>query len=178
MVVFMTITFVWSQTATIDLSKLDGETAAQVLAAQKQAQAKLPDIPPAERVEEWVSIGEQVGKAIASTCRELSVEVNEFVKTPVGKLTMFLIVWKVIGEDLWDIVGGCLVWLIVTICLFFSVRHFHMNERVVTGSKKAGTKEVKYVSRYDFDAGNEGISGIFHAVAFCVITIICLIIVF
>lgn len=52
-----------------------------------------------ETVSEWVSIGGQLGKGLSSCAKELGVEVNNFVQTPVGKITAFVIIYKIIGRD-------------------------------------------------------------------------------
>lgn len=61
------------------------------------------------KVDEWVTIGERVGKIMGGAAREVGIAVNDFVKTPVGQLTMFLIVWKVMGGMLIHLLGGIIV---------------------------------------------------------------------
>jgi hypothetical protein len=104
--------------------------------------------------------------------------VNEFVKTPVGMITMGLITYKVVGEKLWDVIGGTLAWIVVTAIIFISFRHFHMRERVVDKSNKEN-HQIQYIPRYEFksnDARNG--SAWAHGVAFGLITFVCLLIVF
>ena len=60
-----------------------------------------------------------------------------------------MIAWKVVGDDLWSIIGGTLAWFVITLIILWSYRHFHMNERVV--KKVEGGDQVEYVSRYDFE---------------------------
>ncbi len=162
---------------TIDLNKLSPELAAQVMEAKKASESTVPKIPDEEKVEQWVNIGEKIGQAIAGACKELSVGVNEFIATPAGKITVLMIAWKVVGDDLWSIIGGTLAWFVITLIILWSYRHFHMNERVV--KKVEGGDQVEYVSRYDFeDDGKESISFWTHVVLFVLFTVICLVIVF
>lgn len=65
-----------------------------------------------ERVEKWVKIGSNIGQGLAGAARELGVAVNEFSQTPVGRLTMALIVWNMIGSQLIHIFGGILIWVV------------------------------------------------------------------
>ena len=164
---------------TIDIEDLSPEDAAQVLQLKKTAEApvipELPPVPPEERVEKWVSIGNQIGQAIGGACKELGVAVNDFIVTPAGVLTVTLIVWEVVGEDLWGIIGGTLAWISIMALVYFSVRHFHMNARV----KDKATGKVEYISRYDFESRYaRGTSAAVHGVAAVLFTIICLVIVF
>lgn len=63
-----------------------------------------------QQVDQWVTVGASIGKGIAGTAKELGVVANEFIQTPVGKLTAYLIIWKVAGHDLvrltLHVVGG------------------------------------------------------------------------
>lgn len=89
---------VWAENTTIsiDLSKLDPAEATAVLEAKKQIDAMSQPVVEVvnnpEKLNEWTDVGIKVGQALSSTCKELSIGVNDFIQTPVGKLTMFLIV--------------------------------------------------------------------------------------
>jgi len=161
---------------TLDVENLSPEQAAQLFELKKAAAVPtIPELPPEERVEKWVSIGNQVGQAIGGACKELGITVNDFIVTPAGMLTVTLIVWKVVGEDIWGIIGGTLSWFAIMLLTFFSVRHFHMNERVEDKDKG----EIKYVSRYDFESDDaRAVSAAIHGVVAVVFTVICLVIVF
>jgi hypothetical protein len=161
-----------------DMSRLTPEERVQLMALQDKMNQQRAD-ERMEAAEKWIGIGERfgekLGKIIGDVCKELGIQANEFIKTPAGKLTVGLIVWKVIGEDLWDIVGGTLAWLCITSILFVSFRHFHMNERTVNKE----SAEVKYISRYDFEDQNyETGSAWAHGIGFLLTTAVCLLIVF
>lgn len=160
---------------TIDLSKLPADKVAAVMEAQKAANNPIPDIPTVEKAKEWVVFGKEIGVVLATVCKELSIGVNDFVKTPVGKITMYMIVWKVMGQDIWHIVGGLGMWVLVTSILIWSYRFFHMTVKV--GSAKEGN--LRYIPRYTFETKDaRGASASAHAIIFVVLTAVCLIIVF
>ena len=159
---------------TVDTDNLSSQDAAKVIELQRQAAAKAQPAATTEKIEAWVGLGEKVGKAIAATCKELSVQVNEFIKTPVGKMTVAIILWKAVGKDLWHIVGGISCWIVVTAILMWSFRFFHMKRKV---KDKDGTE--RYVELYDFNSNDaRTTSACAHVIAFAAITLTCMLIVF
>lgn len=48
---------------------------------------------------EWSELGTGVGQALVSVSKELGMAADEFSRTPVGKITVAVIVWKVIGAE-------------------------------------------------------------------------------
>jgi hypothetical protein len=183
-IVFFTVIFILGLSAmanavsiTINTDNLDSETAAMVLEAEKKSK-KAKEVPTVDQVEAWVNIGDKVGGAIAATCKQLSVEVNEFVKTPVGMIAVGLIAYKVVGEKLWDVIGGTLAWVVVVMIIGFSFRHFHMREKIVDKSDK-DNPQVQYIARYEFKTNDaRTTSACIHAIGFALITVVCLVIVF
>ena len=83
----------------------DGLSAEQISQLSDLRKKTEPDIT-VEKVEEWATIGEKVG----GLCKELSIGVNEFIGTTAGKWTVFLIVWKIAGNDFCGIVVVCYYW--------------------------------------------------------------------
>jgi len=65
-----------------------------------------------QNVEQWVNIGERLGKVIGSVAKEVGVAVNEFITTPVGQMTMALIIWSYMGTVLVHIIGGVLILIV------------------------------------------------------------------
>jgi hypothetical protein len=81
-------------------------------AAKFRGQNAAPGADPgatAKRVGEWVDVGTKIGQAFGGAAREMSIQVNEFAKTPVGVLTAAIITWKFIGGPIMHLVGGVIV---------------------------------------------------------------------
>lgn len=83
----------------------EGLTEEQVLKLEQTAiQMKIDETrnpqDTAKDVTEWVSIGEKLGKGLVSCAKEMGVEVNSFVQTPVGKIAAYIIIWKLVGRDI------------------------------------------------------------------------------
>ncbi len=83
-----------------EVAKLIAQTAAQ------NTQPAAPEIPAPEDFEKYAKIGEGIAKSLGAAMKELNVQSNEFLTTPVGMITTGLIVYKVLGEDVLDQVHG------------------------------------------------------------------------
>ncbi len=171
-------------TVTIDLSKLDPAQATAVLEAKKKIEAlsqPVVEVVNTEKLNEWADVGLKVGQALSSICKELSIGVNDFIQTPVGKLTMVLIVWKVVGIELWNIVGGITVWVAMMSLVWYSFRFFHMTKKITTydhGNPKMVAR-VDYVRRYIFESKDAKVgSTCAHVIIMVIVTIVCLSIIF
>ncbi len=89
----------------IDVSGLSPEQIAQVNADVAAQRASTP-VAKAQAVNEWVNIGTGIGSGLAAAARETGQVVNEFANTPVGKLTIAVILFKVMGGDLIQLIIG------------------------------------------------------------------------
>lgn len=117
-----------------------------------------------ENMNQYVTLGENIGKAASACAKELGMAANELSQTPLGKIVIVLVAWKVMGSDamvitrdLIDIVVLVPI-LIAWICLCI----WHYRRRVLfrissityEGKTWYGSpivKEVKYNTGYDVD---------------------------
>lgn len=102
-------------------SKLSEAQKAEIIKQIADASSKNKEVvvPSEEKVEKWVKIGSQVGQGLAGAAKELGVAVNDFAKTPVGQLTMALIVWHMMGGVIVHVFGGLLIMFIGLACIKF-----------------------------------------------------------
>jgi hypothetical protein len=77
-----------------------------------------------QKVTEWVDVGTKIGQMMGGAAKELGVQVNEFAKTPVGKWTMALIVWKFMGDVIMHAFGGVLVFITGISFVLFMARRY------------------------------------------------------
>lgn len=107
--------------ASAGFSKLTEAQKAEVIKQIADASSKNKEVtvPSEEKVEKWVKIGSQVGQGLAGAAKELGVAVNDFAKTPVGQLTMALIVWHMMGGVIVHVFGGLLIMFIGLACIKF-----------------------------------------------------------
>ena len=59
--------------------------------------------------QKWGALGTNMGTAMVSMAKEIGVATNEFVATPLGKMTAAVIIYKVIGRDLLKMATGALI---------------------------------------------------------------------
>lgn len=75
-----------------------------------------------ETYSKYAGMGKEVGIAVSEGLGAVKDVTLEFADSNVGKLTMALIVWKVIGDDLKGMVLGIPIWLLVTFLFIWSYR--------------------------------------------------------
>jgi hypothetical protein len=97
-----------------------------------------------DQVEKWANLGQGIAKAIGATCKELNVEVNAFVQTPVGRMAMFMIVYKIIGVSIIKTVAVTIAWITILIMSWSTYKRLFGTERI----EKDGV--IKYVPKYEF----------------------------
>lgn len=169
---------VFAQSVTIDLTKLPPEYASKIMEAKQ-----LADNPPkpvsdnsvkVKEMEEFVTLGEKVVVVLKTICEELSFQVNEFIKTPVGKFLMIVITFKVFGDTVWHIFGGTAVWVVITFLILLSFKKFHVPVKITDDDKN-----IRFIKPYDFSSSDaRAMSVVFHVIGFVVLTVWCLTIVF
>lgn len=134
-----------------------------------------------EKAHGWVGIGKEMGQAFDSALASLTERSNQFANTKVGKFTMFLVAWKVMGDQaagllnaIVHIVGG-IVELAVFLPLFlWSYRRTCLDRKICTSSEgfflwpKKTYEVVKFDTNDDEDMTQRWVhwvvAGLFSAV--------------
>ena len=99
-----------------------------------------------DRVTEWGQIGEAFALTIEKICKTLSLEANEFIKTPVGKLVAVVILYKVMGPQFLSIIILSSLIFTITLVFIFFIWFLYGNRKI-----KEKDKPVRYESRYDWN---------------------------
>lgn len=83
------------------------------LVADKKAKAvaleAVPVLTSVDEAQKWVNLGSSIGKGLASSAKEVGMAVEEFSTTSVGQLTMFLIVFHIIGDTILHVAASGLL---------------------------------------------------------------------
>ena len=134
--------------------------AAKLVTANKNADAG-PIAPPTttvDTVKKWADIGTAIGGSLAASAKELGVAANDFAQSPVGKVTMAIIVWHFIGAQLVHIVFGAL-WFITMIPLWIYFYRRDSSKKTITyyepGKGPDGAKKVVVRAPTPFSNDND-----------------------
>ena len=68
-----------------------------------------------DNVVDWTT---KLGKGLAAVAKELNVTVNEFAKSPVGRLTVWLLIMHFFGNAAMHLLGAILIWSVGFIVTF------------------------------------------------------------
>lgn len=133
-----------------------------------------------ENAEKWKDISNAMVEAINSLCKGLNVEINEFVKTPVGMLTVFVLLWKIIGASALIYAKNVAIWGMLTTILIISFRYFHMSKKVkIITENLATNKKIKtyeFIKRHEWEKIRDGnpaeiVSAVVHVMIFIITSI-------
>lgn len=141
-------------------SKLtEAEKAEVIKIVADKASSKNSSVPVAlaeDRVEKWVKIGSNIGQGLAGAAKEVGVAVNDFSQTPVGQLTMLLIVWHMIGAQLIHVFGGIMIWIVGIAIIRHMVARAYPSK--ITYSKEVknifGNYVIEKVEPMEIDGGS------------------------
>lgn len=112
----------WDNLSASQRAEILKQVAAQAEQNKKDTVGSL--VPEPQKVDEWVAIGERVGKMMTGAAREVGMALNDFMNTPVGMITMGLIIWKVMGGVLVHLFGGVAVWCVGAVVMTALYRRF------------------------------------------------------
>jgi hypothetical protein len=166
-----------AQSMTIDLSKMPPEVSAAVLKAQQDAKGGIKPPSSIEEAEKYADFGKHVAEAISATAKGLSIEVNDFVKTPVGTWAFVFVFWYFLGHKIWAIFGGVVFWIALNSMLWKSYRHFLMEHQVLKSTN--GTEKVYEYQSYDFKSRDAKTGCAWaHTFLFVLVNLSCMLIIF
>lgn len=111
----------------IDVSKLTPEQIAQInrQVAEMANQPTNISANVRKEAEAWGELGTNMGRAMVGAAKEVGVAANEFSQTPLGKVVVFLAVYKIIGQEILGVVIGSLILVVgysVALWLLFTRR--------------------------------------------------------
>jgi len=96
------------------------EIAMQIAKMKEEKASPQPSTP--AKVNEWVQVGQNVGYALIGAADKVGIAVEKFSETKVGKVTMAIVIWKMMGSAIIHVVVGISLWIITTTILFYFYR--------------------------------------------------------
>jgi hypothetical protein len=122
----------------------------------------------------WVGVGGEIGTAIEEGLSAVVGVADEFGRTEVGKFTMVMIAWKVVGKDVVRIVLGLIFISLFTWLLIYSFKRTCIDRRVLIKRENPGFMKYPKVKEYQLieplfgDGEGLGIIRIAHLVFFMI----------
>ena len=113
---------------TANITDLTLEQCAKLEAANAQIEDQQQKL---DTCGKWVGVGGEIGTAVKEGLSAVVDVADKFGSTDVGKFTMTLIAWKVMGKDVIRIILGLLFIFVVTVIIFKSHRSFTRRKMLV-----------------------------------------------
>jgi hypothetical protein len=149
-----------SNITSIDVSKLSPEQRAALLQAATQMEnqpgANNPGFSESMRkeVEKWGELGTGMGRAAVNAAKEVGLAANDFVQTPLGKVTMGVVLYKVMGRDILRFaICMLLITIFMPLAVFFTCIKKHGEVTYDTVPVLKGLWHRKIVKNYDISEG-------------------------
>lgn len=149
----------------VDTSLLTKEQLQQARMQQKVEQATEVVETAGTAASKAREVGEAVGIAIDGGLTAITKHAADFGRTDVGRFTMFLIAWKLMAEDIINVGGGLVKWLIwfviflvFSTALFWSYRRNCVPRRVLVENTKEAGFLAKQTRKYEMFVPNDGIT--------------------
>ncbi|HEU5114653.1 MAG TPA: hypothetical protein VFT82_02720, partial [Candidatus Paceibacterota bacterium] len=97
----------------------------------------------------WVGLGKEVGVAVNDSLSALTTQADKFSNTGVGKFTMFLVAYKVLGKDLLGALIGTPLLVAFFVVWIWSYRKNCIERPVLTSESKDGEKKFTVANSDD-----------------------------
>ena len=106
-----------------------------------------------ETAGKWVGFGKEVGTAVNESLKAVTGTAVDFSKTGLGKITMALVIYKVIGSDIIKILFGIL-WLIIIFSIALFVHRNYASDKRLLKSEKYNLESKKYDREWYIQEGD------------------------
>ena len=100
-------------------------------------------------VSAWAGIGKEVGTAVNEALGAVVDNAEKFGTTKVGTITIYLVIWKIIGQQLLFTIMGAIGWIITLAILIWSYRRTCISRRILVEKSKDGKKWAVVNPPYD-----------------------------
>lgn len=151
-IMFFAFTPVYAVNMNVDLEELSETARNEILDLEKNEDEKDPVT--MDTVLEYQQYGVALGKALNSLVKELGITLNEFIKSPVGKLTTAVLLWKLVFYEVFILFLKIGVMGLLVLVIGFSFMRFHVPHRkVIKDPEDKKNKEVKWVQKYNWASG-------------------------
>lgn len=106
-----------------------------------------------ENVGAWVGLGKEVGEAFNGALTAITTTASKFADTKLGKVTMFLVIYKVIGEDIVQI-GFGFIWLILVFSVTLFIHNNYAKDKRLLKKETFNPETKKYDREWEIQHGH------------------------
>lgn len=137
------------------LQQLSPEIQSQIATLNKKQEIETK----IEKYGKWVGMGKEIGIAVNESLISLTETADKFANTKVGKFTMFIVAYKVIGTDILQL-GFGILWIIIILSGSYLIhRKTGTDKRVLLSKKwipeaKSFERQYKLIEPHDKDSWN------------------------
>lgn len=137
---FATTGYAQQQTemVTVPKSSLTAEQTAELQARQLNQKV--------EMVSKYAGIGKEIGEGVNGALSAVNKNVAEFADTKVGKFTMFMVAWKILGTSVIQFLIGAPLWILSTLIIIVSYFKTCMPRRILQSVSADKTKHYQIVA--------------------------------
>ena len=124
-----------SQQVTVDISDLTPAQQTKIRLEQELAEKQIQLDIAEQKVKQfgdWVGVGGEVGEAVKQGLEAVVDVADKFGQTDVGKFTLVLVAWKVMGKDVVKIILGLIFFAMLVIILTRFYRNTVTDKRMLT----------------------------------------------
>ena len=101
----------------------------------------------------WGEMGANMGKALVGAAKEVGVAANEFAQTPLGKVTVAIVAYKIVGQDILAVVfGGTVMVFGLSLALWFLLTNRFYDRKFETKPTLFGLVNRHYVTEVKTDS--------------------------
>ena len=116
---------------------------------------------------DWVGVGGEIGSAVKEGLTAVVDVADKFGKTDVGKFTLVMVAWKVMGKDIVQITLGLLFFAVFTSVLIWITKRTLTSKKVLTSNPGPFKYPKTYqVVKSDLDSDGTTIVTIAICIAF------------
>lgn len=112
-----------------------------------------PSVPVVQKAEEWVELGEKIARVMITVAKQLGVAADELLNSTTGKITMVIVVWKLIGQDLLGVAVGISFLVVFILMWAYYFRRLCVIKGVIEKTPEKGFRRVREYQYHDYKDG-------------------------
>lgn len=126
----------------------------------------------------WVDLGKNIATVITTVAGDLGIAADKFLGSTSGKITLFIVFWKVAGKDMLGFIIGCPLLIVLVSLWVWSFRRMCIIRSITEKKPTEGFRSIREFEFYGSDDESTNITRVFMAIVLVIIIWICCVIIF